>query len=339
MQRAQAPAPVNGRIHVSGERMNAAVLVEPRRWEIERVPVPAPGPGQVQVKVEGCGICGSNLPPWSGVPGLPYPRPPGDAGHEAWGVVVARGPGVSHPREGQRVVPLCQRAFAEYDVTEADALVVLPDAGVPREIPGEPLACAVNVMRRAAVAQGDVVVVLGVGFLGALLLQLLQPCDAARVIAVSRRDSARATANRIGFTEVRSYADVESYVGDATDGRGADVVIEATGAAAPLDLAGRLCRERGRLVVAGYHQDGPRQIDLRLWNWKGLDVINAHERDPRVYRRGLEVGVEALAEGAIDLKPLLTHRLPLTSIQQAFELARRRPEGFMKAAIVAEPPA
>jgi len=54
-------------------------------------------------------------------------------------------------------------------------------------------------------------------------------------------------------------------------------VIEAAGQQWPLDLATELTRERGRLIIAGYHQDGPRQINMQLWNWRGLDVINAHE--------------------------------------------------------------
>jgi threonine dehydrogenase-like Zn-dependent dehydrogenase len=60
-----------------------------------------------------------------------------------------------------------------------------------------------------------------------------------------------------------------------------DVVIECTGMQWPLDLAGELTRERGRLVIAGFHQDGPRQVNMFLWNWRGLDVINAHERTLR----------------------------------------------------------
>jgi hypothetical protein len=53
------------------------------------------------------------------------------------------------------------------------------------------------------------------------------------------------------------------------------------------DLAGELCAERGRLVIAGYHQDGMRQVNVQLWNWRGIDVINAHERDPQAYVDGM----------------------------------------------------
>ena len=71
-----------------------------------------------------------------------------------------------------------------------------------------------------------------------------------------------------------------------TGGRFCERVIEAVGKQWPLDLAGELTAEGGRLVIAGYHQDGPRQVNMQLWNWRGLDVINAHERDPAGLCRG-----------------------------------------------------
>ena len=79
------------------------------------------------------------------------------------------------------------------------------------------------------------------------------------------------------------------------------MVIEATGQQRPLDLAAELTRVRGRLVIAGYHQDGPRSVNMQLWNWRGIDVINAHERDPEIYRRGMDEGVRLLAAGGLDL--------------------------------------
>jgi threonine dehydrogenase-like Zn-dependent dehydrogenase len=103
-----------------------------------------------------------------------------------------------------------------------------------------------------------------------------------------------------------------SRVADLTDGRLCDVVIEAVGKSWPLDLAAELTAERGRLVIAGYHQDGPRQINLQLWNWRGLDVINAHERDPAVYVRGLREAIEAVATGRLEIEPLITTAYPLS---------------------------
>jgi threonine dehydrogenase-like Zn-dependent dehydrogenase len=89
----------------------------------------------------------------------------------------------------------------------------------------------------------------------------------------------------------------------------------------------------GRLVVAGYHQDGPRQVNMQDWNWKGIDVVNAHERDPAIHRQGLREAVEAVASGRIDLAPLLTHVYPLDRLGEAITATRDKPQGFVKALV------
>ena len=67
--------------------------------------------------------------------------------------------------------------------------------------------------------------------------------------------------------------------------------------------------------------------------WRGIDVINAHERDPKVAARGLREAMEAVRDGRLDPAALLTHALPLKKLGDAFELMRTRPEGFLKAVV------
>ncbi|HET9947940.1 MAG TPA: alcohol dehydrogenase catalytic domain-containing protein [Longimicrobiales bacterium] len=314
--------------------MLSAQLVEPLRFQVREVADPEPGPGQVTVRVEGCGVCGSNLPPWRGAPGTRFPLEPGAPGHEAWGVVVAAGPG-AEDLLGRRVAMLSYNGFAELDRVGRERVVPLAPELDGRDVPGEPLACAVNVAKRAGVAWGDTVVVIGIGFLGALLIPLLRESRPRSIVAVSRRRSALEIAERMGADETLTLEEAARWAGGAPDGA-ADVVVEATGEQAPLDLAARLCRVHARLVVAGYHQDGPRRVDLQLWNWRGIDVINAHERDPRAYVEGMRSGLRRMAEGRLDPSPLVTHRLPLREIQRAFEAADRRDAGFFKAMVVAD---
>src|SRR5690606_14904816 len=106
------------------------------------------------------------------------------------------------------------------------------------------------------------------------------------------------------------------------------------GEQATLDLASALVATGGLLAIAGYHQDGPRQVDMQSWNWRGIDVVNAHERDRGVVMAGMRAGVAALADGRIALAPLLTHRLRLDQLGEAFELMRARPDGFLKAVVL-----
>ncbi len=314
--------------------MYAATLVEPGRFEVtERERVRA-GAGEVVLRVEGCGVCASNLGPWEGAEGVSYPLDAGAPGHEVYGVVEAVGEGVVGLAPGDTVTALSYRGFAEYDVARSDAVVKLPASLAGRPILGEPIACAINVRRRAAVQEGDTVVVVGVGFLGALLLRLVRAERPARLVAVSRRKEALEIATRMGADEVLTYDDdVVGNVESWTGGRLADVVIEATGMQRPLDLAAALTRVRGRLVIAGYHQDGPRRVNLQLWNWRGLDVINAHERDSALYVDAMREGVALVAAGELELESLVTHSFPLREINRAFAMARERPSGFFKAVV------
>jgi threonine dehydrogenase-like Zn-dependent dehydrogenase len=111
-------------------------------------------------------------------------------------------------------------------------------------------------------------------------------------------------------------------------------VIEAVGKQWPLDLAAELTREGGRLVIAGYHQDAPRQVNMQLWNWRGFDVVNAHERDPAVAVRGMREAVAAIESGLIDPRQLITHRYLLDSLGDALDATRDKPAGFVKAVVV-----
>ena len=95
-----------------------------------------------------------------------------------------------------------------------------------------------------------------------------------------------------------------------------------------------MTRERGRLVIAGYHQDGPRQVNMQLWNWRGLDVINAHERDPKIYVDGMQAAVELTSQGRIEPFPLFTHTLRLDELGKAFMLMQARPDKFLKALVL-----
>jgi threonine dehydrogenase-like Zn-dependent dehydrogenase len=129
------------------------------------------------------------------------------------------------------------------------------------------------------------------------------------------------------------HARIIAEVKALTNGSLCERVIEAVGLQWPLDLAGELTAERGRLMIAGFHQDGPRQVNMQLWNWRGIDVVNAHERDPQVYVQGIRGAVELMSSGVLDPIPLFTHRFPLERLGEALELTRTRPDGFMKAIV------
>lgn len=317
-------------------QMRAAVVTGAGTVSIQEVPLPEPQEGQVRVRVLGCGVCASNLGPWAGPEWMQFPTAPGDLGHEGWGVIDAVGPGVAELSEGDPVATLFYNSYAEYDVGPAQSVVKLPDALADKPFPGEPLACAMNIFRRSGIEAGQHVAIIGAGFLGALLTRLASLAG-AHVIAISRRPFSLEMARQMGAEhtiQLTNNYEVVEKVSEITGGRLCERVIEATGQQGPLDLATDLSAEYGRLIIAGYHQDGPRQVNMQQWNWRGLDVINAHERDPAMYIRGLREAIEAVEEGRLVLDTLLTNTFPLEELAAALNATRDRPDGFVKALVL-----
>jgi threonine dehydrogenase-like Zn-dependent dehydrogenase len=315
--------------------MRAAVVVGPGEIRLDDAILPTPGAGQVRVRLEGCGVCASNLTPWAGPEWMSFPTEPGALGHEGWGVIDAVGEGVEGLAVGDRVAALGHKSYAEWDIADQQAVVKLPEALDGQPFPGEPLGCAMNIFRRADIQPGQTVAIVGIGFLGAILTRLATEAG-ARVIAISRRPFSLDVAREFGAAELVPMDDhwkIIERVRELTGGVFCDRVIEAVGKQWPLDLAAELTRERGKLIIAGYHQDGPRQINMQLWNWRGLDVINAHERDPEAYAQGIRDAVEAVASGRLDPAPLYTHTFPLERLDDALNATRDRPDGFLKALV------
>jgi threonine dehydrogenase-like Zn-dependent dehydrogenase len=313
--------------------MRAAILMNPGRFEIREVALPAAGDQEVRVKVEYCGICSSNLAPWKGAPWFSYPFPPGAPGHEAVGVIEECGAFVRGLKIGERVAVISYSGFAEYDIVDAAAAVGIGELGFP--FLGEPLGCAMNIFRRSGIQKGNWVTIVGIGFLGALLVQLAVSAG-AKVIAVSRRPGVLNLAKEYGAEltiPLGDRAEIVNRVRNLTGSNFCDVVIEAAGVQETLDLASDLTKTRGRLVIAGYHQGGPRSVNMQEWNWRGFDVINAHERDRAVYVEGIQAAAGAVARGEIHLPGLISGVYRLDEIEQGFAAMEQKPDGFIKAVL------
>ena len=320
----------------SVSKQRSAVLVEPLTTQVQSGAVPEPAAGQVRVRLEGCGICASNLPLWEGRPWFEYPRAAGAPGHEGWGWIDAVGAEVNDMVQGDRVAVISAHAYADYEVAPRSALVRLPRALDALPFPGEALGCVMNIFERSDIRAGHHVAIVGAGFLGLLLAQLSVRTGAS-VVALSRRRYALALARRMGVQETVEISDhvaARERALDMVAGRGYDRVIEAVGVQAALDLASALTAEGSRLIIAGYHQDGLRQVNMQQWNWRGIDVVNAHERSLQRCILGVERAVLAIVDGRLDPFPLLTHPLALEQLDRGFAWTRDRPDGFVKAVML-----
>lgn len=307
-------------------------LIEPGHFVVEASPPPTYGPTDIMVRLEGCGVCASSLPVWEGRRWFDYPLHPGAPGHEGWGTVVATGEEVDYPRIGQRVACLAENAYAELVALPANHAVILPASLDGMPFPGEAIGCAMNIFRRSQVRPGHTVAIIGAGFLGLLLVQL-SVAAGAQVAVFSRREYVRELAKHHGAF---AAFDTEDWWGNAhklnemTNGHGCERVIEVTGLQFALDTATELVAEYGRLVIGGYHQDGLRQVNMQKWNWRAIDVINAHERDTLQCISGIRSAVKATEEGRIRPRELLTHSYHLDQLDGAFRTVVERPDGFIK---------
>jgi threonine dehydrogenase-like Zn-dependent dehydrogenase len=316
--------------------MRAAILSQPKKFELKDLPPPLIQQNQIKIKVEGCGICTSSIPLWQGRDWFNYPQEPGSPGHEGWGTVDCVADNIENFVTGDKVAFLSYHAYADYEVVDQAKVLKLPKSLKDIPFPGEPLGCAMNIFDRSDISEKDTVAIIGIGFLGALLCQLCKQ-KGAKVVAISKRKFSLDFATTYGADEIISITspwEIAGKVKEITGGNFCSRVIEATGKQEAIDIATEIIAEGGKLIIAGYHQDGMRQVDFQKWNWKGIDVINAHERDPEKYKAGIRNAIDAVANGILKPELLYSHIFNLEEINKGFELSDTRPDGFMKALII-----
>ncbi|WP_300438983.1 zinc-binding dehydrogenase [Christiangramia sp.] len=314
----------------------AAVIKQPGRVSLEEYKVPKPDKNEVRIKLEGSGVCTSNIPLWEGREWFDYPIEPGQPGHEGWGIIEEIGSEVKGFTVGERVTGLTYNAYATYDIATPENLVKLPDFLDDKPFPGEPLGCAMNIFNRSDIHAGQTIAVVGCGFLGLLLIQLIKS-RGAKVIAISKREFSLKAAEEAGADEMipmDDYYKIIEEVKNNTGGLLCHRVIEATGKEWPLNLSIELTAEKGKLIVAGFHQDGMRNLNVQMLNWRGIDMISAHERDPKQYSKGIKDAIEAIRKNEMDPFPLFTHKFSLEEMEKAFQHLTERPDGFIKALVI-----
>ena len=316
--------------------MKIAILVGPKEFEIHDEPLPEIKEDELLVRVAACGVCTGEMDMWEGKAGEGiYPR---YIGHEVSGIVERVGEGVNLFRPGDPVgVWVTERGFAEYLAVRQD--YCFPAGSVPLHLAlAEPLACAVNAVELADLSLGDDIVIIGAGFMGNLVQKLVELQGPRRLIVADLRQDALERASRLGASQVVNAGSepLAEIVRELTGGKGADASFEVTGAQAPLQTLGEVTRMSGKVVIVGFHQGGPRSINLAYWNWMAFQILNAHFREVSTILRGMRIGMRLLASGRLSLEGLVSHRFPLAEIDRAFQTAYEKPEGFVKSTVLME---
>ena len=313
--------------------MRLAVLTAPGTFDLRDVPAPVPAAGEVLLDVAVCGVCASELEPFTGHVVTELPR---FLGHEVSGTVAALGEGTAGLAVGDRVGAwVTSHGFAEQVAVPAAHCFRTGDAAVETAL-AEPLACSVNAVELADVRLGDDVVIIGAGYMGLLVQRLVAMRGPRQVVVADTRPDALERARAAGATRtvlVGEESPAEA-VAAATGGVMADVCFECTGTQAALGTVGEVTRMSGKVVLVGYHQGPDRAIPLGSWNWMAYDLRNGHFRDVAVILRGMRIGARLTAAGLLDQTPLVTHTFGLDEIGTAFETAVAKPPGFVKATVV-----
>ncbi len=341
--------------------MKALVLEAYNRLEYRDVADPTIGPNDVLVNVKACGICGSDVYGLDGSTGRRIP--PVIMGHEAAGIVAEVGSQLRGWQAGERVtfdsniycgvcrycrkgmINLCDRrrvlgvscaefrqdgAFAEYVTVPQQCVYRLPD-GLSFEHAAlvEPVSIAVHAAGRPTIKLNDSVVVVGAGMIGLLLVQALRVAGCRHIVALDLEPNRLDLACQLGANVgLRADApDVVNQVLDHQDG-GADLVFEAVGTAAALQLAFECARKGGKLTLIG--NVSPTAV---------LPLQRVVIRELTLYGSCQSTGeypacLDMMARGAIKVDSLISAVAPLAEGAAWFEKLRQRSMGLLKVVLI-----
>jgi (R,R)-butanediol dehydrogenase/meso-butanediol dehydrogenase/diacetyl reductase len=315
-----------------------------RRFRVGSAPVPTPGPGETLLRVRRVGICGTDLHIFQGHLDHRIPRG-GVIGHETL-AEIAEAPAASGFRAGERVVVeplrtcgacracgmgaayLCYRlrvlgvedpgGMQEYWAVPTDRLLRVPVALSDDEAAViEPLAVATHDVRRAEVKPGDAVLVFGGGPIGALIAMVARH-RGARVVVSEVNPYRVELLGKLGLDVIGPDRDLRAFVDEWTGGDGADVVFEVTGNPAAVKAMTDLVRVWGAISMVAIHGE-PLPVDLYRFFARELTMHGS-----RLYSRAdWEEAIRLADAGAVSLAPLVSHKIPLESLQHGMEEALR----------------
>ncbi|HWK80026.1 MAG TPA: alcohol dehydrogenase catalytic domain-containing protein [Thermomicrobiales bacterium] len=342
------------------ETMLAVVTHGPRDYRVEEVPVPEAGPGEAIIEVGAVGICASDMkcflggPLFWGVDGSGgYVEGPVIAGHEYAGRVVSLGEGAGEKwgiKEGDRVVAeqivpcgecrycttglswLCRRhwiygfkkqthgGMARFNRLHAQSVIhTVPESLTDAEAAYiEPMACAWHAVDRGEIREGDTVVIGGVGNIGLCMLQIAKLKKPGTLVALDTRPYRLEVARQMGADVAIdvTQGDAVQQVLDLTDGYGCDVYIEASGNPAGVNQGLRMIRKAGTFVEFSVFNEPATVNWTIIGDTKELNVHGSH-----LGPNGYAPSIAALADGSVNVKPLLAEAHPLADFDAAMQQA------------------
>lgn len=329
------------------EKMKAVLYHGPGKLEVTEVAIPSIGPGEILVKVKVALTCGTDVKTFKrGHHLLP---PPTVLGHEFAGDIAAVGKGVKHFSEGMRVVAansapcnacfFCKRgkhnlcedilfnwgAFAEYirvpaPIVQQNVHPIPSGLSYQEAALVEPLSCVILGNEAADIQLGDTVAIAGgTGPIGLMHLQLAINRGAQQTIVIGLKDERWTVARKLGASHLinAETEDPVARVKELTDGRGADVVIESAGLPQVWEMALKLARKGGRIVLFGGPPKGTTvSFDTTRIHYGDLTIKGVFHHTPRTVKKALSL----LSSGIVKAKPLISAELPLEKLEEGLQM-------------------
>ena len=333
--------------------MKAVVIKEPGNVSLEQVEIPVPQPDFVRIKVKAAAICATDLEVLDGNIAANYPLTPG---HEWSGIVDAVGNEKDAHWIGKRVIgssdvacltcDACRSgnwryckdfeeigfkrngAYAEYAIMPAYGLVELPDnVSFAQGALCEPLGVALGTLEKAGAKYGDTCLIMGAGSIGLCMLAAAKALGLKDIVVVATTDRRLKLAREMGA--VRTIASKEENVMEVMQKlrpEGTDVVIDATGIEECIQQSLKLAKRGGTVALAGYGRGKIMNIridDIHIYNLRVVGAGNNWNQHKKA--------VTMMADGSVNIEKFVTNKIKLEDYRKGLDLARTRPEGFVKA--------
>lgn len=341
--------------------MKVAVMLGIGKMGFEERPIPQPKDDEVLVKLDYVGICGSDMHYYeTGAIGDKVVNPPFVLGHEPGGVVVETGKNVKHLKVGDRVAlepgktcghcefcktgrynlcpdviffatPPVDGVFQEYVAHEADLCFKLPDNVSTME--GaliEPLAVGFHAAIQGDSHAGQKAVVFGAGCIGLVSMMALKARGVSRVYVVDIMEKRLEKAMELGATAVINGAkeDVTEKILQLTDGTGCDLAIETAGTEITTRQAIDVVKKGSNIVLVGYSKSGEMTLPMSKVLDKELTFKSVFR-----YRHIYPLAIEAVSQGKVNLKGIVTNVFDLDDIQNAMDSSVKNKADIVKAVV------
>ena len=323
-------------------RTRAGQLVAPGRMECVEVPVEPLRDGDVRVRTRYASICGTDLHVVKyGVETDPSDWAPGYPGHEGVGQVVESRTDGFAPGDVVLVVPPLgeSRCYAEWQRVRASSTIRLDGPPAPLEelLMAQQLGTVLFAAHRYPYdVTGRTVAVIGQGSAGMFWTWWCKRAGAARVIVGDRSPTRLAASTGFGSdvrVDVRTD-DLTEVVMDLTDGEGADFVVEAVGRREALLQSVRMCRAEGRVFWFGLPDTTePVPIDFAQFLHRKLTAVTTYGAQGEPGLASFRRALEHVRRSDVDVRPLLSHVVPVEEIDRAFELADTCEDGVLKVSV------